>query len=133
MKDIGKTLKDYIEQNQLVKKHIAEQAGISVNYLSTIFKQKTVDAALLERLCLAAGIHPAVMFDVPEELNSKFKDIWAKTLIGKAQVQINENDSLRELIAEKDRVIAEKERTIQILMAQSGLVVPGQNRDNYDK
>jgi len=44
-----------------------------------------------------------------------------------------ENDSIRELLAEKDRVIAEKERTIQILMAQSGLVVPGQNRDSYDK
>lgn len=133
MKHIGKTLKDYIEQNQLVKKHVAEQAGISVNYLSTIFKQESLDADLLERLCLAAGLHPAVMFDVPEELNSKFKDIWAKTLIGKAQVQINGNDSLRELIEEKDRVIAEKERTIQILMAKMGLVVPGQKRDNYDK
>lgn len=133
MKHIGQTLKKHIESHRLVKGDVARDAGISYNYLSTIFKQPSVDANLLERLCVAAGLHPAVMFDVPEEMNSKFEDIWAKTLIGKAQVQINENDRLRELIAEKDRVIAEKERTIQILMAQSGLVVPGQNRDNYDK
>lgn len=132
MKHIGKTLKEHIESHHLVKGEVAKQAGISYNYLSTIFKQASVDAGLLERLCVAAGLHPAVFFDVPDEVNSTFKDIWAQTIIGNAQVQINENVSLRELIAEKDRLIAEKERTIQILMARSGLEIPGQNRDACD-
>lgn len=133
MKHIGKTLKEHIESHKLVKGEVAKQVGISYNYLSTIFKRPTVDAALLEKLCVATGLHPSVMFDIPEEINSTFKDIWAQTIVGNAQVQINENENLRELLAEKDRMIAEKERTIQILLGNSGIVKTGQNRDSYDK
>lgn len=133
MKHIGKTLKEYIESHQLVKGEVAKQAGISYNYLSTIFKQRSLDAGLLERLCIAIGLHPNEVFDVPEEIENKYQDIWAKTLLGNAKVEINANENLRALIAEKERIIEEKERTIQILMGRAGLDVPGQNRDNYDK
>lgn len=133
MKHVGKILKDYIESHGLLKTQVAKQVGITYNYLSTIYKKESIDAELLERICVAIGLHPAVFFDFPEEAGSTYKDIWAKTIIGNAQVQINENESLRELIAEKDRMIAEKERTIQILLSKSGVDVPGQKRDNYDK
>lgn len=133
MKHIGKTLKEFIESHRLKKGEVAKQAGISYNYLSTIFKQPSVDARLLERLCVAVGLHPSEMFDVPEEMNTCYKDVWAQTIVGNAQVHINEKENLRELLAEKDRMIAEKERTIQILMGRAGLDVPGQKRDNYDK
>lgn len=133
MKHIGKTLKDWIESHQLVKGEVAQKVGISYNYLSTIFKQESVDARLLEKLCVAVGLHPNVMFEVPEEIENSYRDIWAKTLLGNAKVEINSADNLRKLLEEKERIIEEKERTIQILMGQSGLVVPGQNRDNYDK
>lgn len=133
MKHVGKILKEHIESHRLVKGEVAKQVGISYNYLSTIFKQPSVDAGLLEKLCVAIGLHPSEVFDVPEEIENRYQDIWAKTLLGNAKVEINANDKLRALLEEKERIIAEKERTIQILMAQSGLVVPGQNRDNYDK
>lgn len=133
MKPVGKILKEYIESNRLVKGEVAKKAGISYNYLSTIFKQKSVDAALLERLCVATGLHPSEVFDLPEEMVNSYKDIWAKTVLGNAQVQINANENLRELLAEKERVIAEKERMIQILMQAAGMSDTGQQRDKDDK
>lgn len=42
-------------------------------------------------------------------------------------------ESTASLSVEKERIIAEKERTIQILMGNTGPAVSGQNRDNYDK
>lgn len=133
MKHIGSVLKEYIESHKLVKGQVAKKAGISYNYLSTIFKQESIDANLLERLCVAIGLHPSVVFDVPEEIESNYQDIWAKTVLGNAKVEINANENLRALIAEKERIIEEKERTIRILMGQAGITVPGQNRDSYDK
>lgn len=133
MKHIGQILKKYLEDNHLKKGQIAAQAGISYNYLSTIFKQESIDAKLLERLFVAAGLHPAIVFDVPEQVSKNFSDIIAQTILGNASVNISQNENLRELLAEKERIIAEKERTIQILMSNSGLSVPGQNRDNNDK
>lgn len=133
MKHVGQLLKKHIEDNHLKKGQIAAQAGISYNYLSTIFKQESIDAELLERLFVAAGLHPAIVFDVPEQVSKNFSDIIAQTILGNASVNISQNENLRDLLAEKERIIAEKERTIQILMSNSGLSVPGQNRDNNDK
>ncbi|MDE7180362.1 MAG: helix-turn-helix domain-containing protein [Muribaculaceae bacterium] len=133
MKHIGKILKEHIESNKLVKGEVAKKAGISYNYLSTIFKQPSVDADLLERLCVASGLHPSVVFDIPEEIETMYKDIWAKTLLGSAKVEINSSENLRALLNEKERIIEEKERTIQILMSRAGIPESGQNRDNYDK
>ena len=133
MKHVGQLLKKHIEDNHLKKGQIAAQAGISYNYLSTIFKQESIDAGLLERLFVAVGLHPAIVFDVPEQVSKNFSDIIAQTILGNASVNISQNENLRELLAEKERIIAEKERTIQILMSNSGLSVPGQNRDNNDK
>lgn len=133
MKHIGKILKEHIESHRLVKGEVAKQVGISYNYLSTIFKQPSLDAGLLEKICVAIGLHPSEVFEVPEEIETRYQDIWAKTLLGNAKVEINANENLRALLAEKERIIEEKERTIQILMGQAVYAVPGQNRDNYDK
>lgn len=133
MKHVGQLLKKHIEDNHLKKGQIAEKAGISYNYLSTIFKQPSCDADLLERLFVAAGLHPGIVFDVPEQVSKNFSDIFAQTFLGNASVTISQNENLRELLAEKERIIDEKERTIQILMANSGITAPGQNRDNNDK
>ena len=133
MKNIGQLLKKHIEDNHMKKGDIAKAVNISYNYLSTIFKQESIDAKLLEKLFIAVGLHPAIVFDVPEPVAKRFCDIYAQTVLGNATVQINEADTLRELLDAKERIIAEKERTIQILMANNGVVVPGQDRDNIDK
>lgn len=140
MKHAGQILKKQIESLHLKKGDIAKQAGISYNYLSTIFNKKSFDASLLERLYVASGLHPAIVFDVPEHVSKNFSDIKALTTLGNASVQINQDESLRELLSEKDRVIAEKERiiaekerTIQILMSLAGPAVSGQNRDSTNQ
>lgn len=133
MKHIGSLLKDHIEKNHLKKGDIAAAAGITYNYLSTIFKQASCDANLLERLYVAAGLHPAVVFDVPEQVTKNFSDIVAHTQLGNASVQINHPSGLYELLEAKERIIEEKERTIQILMANAGLTVSGQKRDSNNK
>lgn len=133
MKHIGKTLKEYIESHKLVKGEVAKQVGISYNYLSTIFKQPSVDACLLEKLCIAIGLHPSEMFEVPEDIENRYQDIWAKAILGSAKVKINSNENLRALLAEKERIIEEKERTIQILLSRDGISVSGQQRDSHDK
>lgn len=120
MRHIGQILKNHIESNGLKKTEIAERAGISRNYLSSVFNKPTIDAQLLEDLYIAAGLHPAIVFDVPEQVNKSLSDIMAHTILGNASVQINQNENLRELLAEKERIIAEKERTIQILLGNTG-------------
>ncbi len=133
MKHAGRLLKEHIEKNHLVKKQVANAAGITYNYLSTIFKQETMDAALLEKLYVAVGLHPGIVFDVPQEVNKSFSDISAQTEHGNASVKITNGENFREIIEAQKNLIAEKERTIQILMSASNIVVPGQNRDNNNK
>lgn len=129
MKHIGQILKKHIEENGLRKGTIATAAGISYNYLSTIFKQESCDAALLERLYVAAGLNPAIVFDNSAEANKNFSDINAKTVLGNASVNINGDSPLHAVLQEKERIIAEKERTIQILLGNIGPSQQGQNRD----
>ena len=130
MKHIGSLLKEHIERNGMKKGEIAAAAGISYNYLSTIFKQDTIQADLLERLFVAAGLHPAVVFDVPEQVSKNFSDIVAQTRKGNASVLMNQSPDMTKLLEAKDNIIREKERTIQILLTHAGVKIPGQNRDN---
>ena len=67
------------------------------------------------------------------KLENSYKDIWAKTILGTAKVHISANEDLKAILAEKERVIEEKERTIQILMASAGISIPGRERDSNDK
>lgn len=133
MKHAGQILKKHLEENHIKKGDVAKAAGISYNYLSTIFKQDTMDAKLLEKLYVAAGLHPAIVFDVPEQVAKNYSDIYAQTVLGNATVQINQVENLRELLSEKERIIEEKERTIQILLANAGVEIPGLKRDGNDK
>lgn len=130
MKHVGQILKQHIEDNHLKKGEIARAAGISYNYLSTIFKQDTCDAKLLEKLYVAAGLHPAVVFDVPDKIQKNYSDIEAQAFLGTAMVNISQNENMRELLDAKERIIEEKERIIQLLLANAVSAAPGQNRDS---
>lgn len=130
MKPIGPIIKRYIEEKSLSKREVADKLGITYNYLSTIFHKDTLDASLLERLCIAIGLSPMSFFEVGEDGKYvTYSDIQARTQIGSAAVNINHNSNMTnqllnekdKLIEEKNRLIEEKERTIQILMAASNL------------
>ena len=117
MKHLGQLLKNHIETNNLKKRDVAIAAGISYNYLSTLFNKETMDRSLWEKLCAGAGLNPAVAFDIPGGVNKSYSDIQAHTLVGPATVMIGaEQKTLLDLLAEKERLI-------QVLMAASGLKI----------
>lgn len=100
MNNIGQILKEHIESHKLVKGDIAKTADISYNYLSTIFRKTTMDMSLWEKLCLASGLSPAVAFSDAAIQEEK---------PGTDTAQLKE-------------LLAEKERTIQILLRQVELL-----------
>lgn len=113
MKHLGQTLKDYIEQHHIKKVDVANKVGITTNYLSTIFTKQSIDCALFEKLCDATGLNPMEVFEMAGTTISKqYSDITASTILGHATVSIGEANALRELLDEKERLI-------QILLAQS--------------
>lgn len=117
MKHLGQLLKNHIETNRLKKRDIADNAGITPNYLSTLFKDNDMDCSLWEKLCLAAGLDPATAFDMPIGGNKSYSDIQAHTVVGPATVMIGaEQKTLLNLLAEKERLI-------QVLLAASGLKI----------
>ncbi len=117
MKHLGQLLKKHIETNNLKKRDVSAAAGITSNYLSTLFNKETMDCELWEKLCLASGINPAVAFDVPLSSSKSYSDIYAQTVLGPATVTIGaEQKTLLDLLAEKERLI-------QVLMAASGLKI----------
>ena len=113
MKHIGKELKNIIESRQLMKKSIADQLPFTPTNLSAIFKKSSIDCELLDRICRVIQVPPSYFFDEPGSINN----VNATTVIGNAQAAVGasaaELSTLRELLAEK-------ERTIQILLAQIG-------------
>lgn len=119
MKHIGNTLKKFIEENHLVKKEVAKAAGITHNYLSTIFRTESIDAALLEKLCVATGLSPMSFFDFPGDAQANsVKDIHQSAMLGTNSLQIQQGGSDIELYKQ---LLEEKERMIQVLMASSGI------------
>ena len=117
MKHLGQLLKKHIETNNIKKRDVSAAAGITSNYLSTLFNKEPMDCELWEKLCLASGINPAVAFEVPLSSSKSYSDIYAQTVLGPATVTIGaEQKTLLDLLAEKERLI-------QVLMAASGLKI----------
>ena len=130
MKPVGPIIKKYIEDRKMVKGEVAGKVGISYNYLSTIFQKESLDAELLERLCVATGLSPMTFFECGKDGETvSYSDIKAKANVGNAEVNINHNSADHDraladkerIIEEKERLLQEKERTIRILMRQAGL------------
>lgn len=116
MEHLGKLLKNHIEANKLKKRSVADAVGISYNYLSTLFTKNSMDCELWEQLCIATKLNPGVAFG-SSATTKNYSDIYAQTVHGAATVTIGtEQKALMELLAEKERLI-------QVLLAQSGLKI----------
>lgn len=117
MKPVGPIIKKFIEENQLKKMEVAKKVGISYNYLSTIFLKNSIDAELLERICFAINLNPTTFFETSEEMATRnYRDIKATTRVDNSTVSIVDGSLCDKLLQEKERMIEEKERTIQILL-----------------
>lgn len=116
MKHIGSTVKSLIEARGIKKAQFAQDIGLQhAESLSRIFRSGSVQCDMLERICKVLSITPAYFFDDAAE--SPQATAQASTLIGNASAsaiaQSAEIATLRELLAEK-------ERTIQILLGKIG-------------
>lgn len=124
MLNLGILLKEHIEKHNLKKSEVARQLNISRNYMSTLFSKQTMDISLWERICNVIGLDPCVAFGPTKSTSgTTYNGINASALLGQASVNIGEN-GYKELLAEK-------ERTIQILLQQLGLK-SGQICDNVN-
>lgn len=115
MLHIGNEIKKVIEQNHLVKQDVAEKLGITPTYLTRMFKLEDMRCSSLDRVCKVIGLSAAHIFEQESAVN--VQNVSANSFIGDAKAEVNvtpgEVKTLRELLAEK-------ERTIQILLAQIG-------------
>ncbi len=115
MRRIGPTLDQIITDKGLIKKNIADQLGITPTYFSRLMKNDSMDCHMLENICKIINVSPAIFFDDCTSINVGGAN--ASSLLGNANAQVNitqgEAQALRELLAEK-------ERTIQILLEKSG-------------
>lgn len=117
MLHIGNEIKKVIEGNHLVKQEVAEKLGVSPTYLARMFNMEDMKCSSLDKVCKVIGLSAAHIFEQGGAVN--VQNVSANTIIGDARTEVNvtprEMATLRELLAEK-------ERTIQILMAQIGTV-----------
>lgn len=121
MLHIGNEIKKVIEQNHLVKQEVAEKLGVTPTYLTRMFHLEDMKCSSLDRVCKVIGLSAAHIFEQEGQVN--VQNVSANTVIGPATAELNvtpgEVATLRELLAEK-------ERTIQILLGKIG-TLSGQN------
>lgn len=115
MKHIGNTVKSLVEAKGIKKAQFALDIGLAhAESLSRIFRSSSVQCDMLERICRVLDVHPAYFFD---DADAPTATAQASTFIGNANAsavaQSGEMATLRELLAEK-------ERTIQILLGKIG-------------
>lgn len=117
MLHIGNEIKKVIESNHLVKQDVAERLGVSPTYLARMFNQNDMKCSMLDRVSKVIGLSVSHIFE--QEGQVSVQNVSANSVIGNAKAEVNvtpgEVATLRELLAEK-------ERTIQILMAQIGTI-----------
>lgn len=115
MLHIGNEIKKVIEQNHLVKQEVAEKLGVTPTYLTRMFHLEDMKCSSLDRVCKVIGLSAAHIFEQESQVN--VQNVSANTVIGPATAELNvtpgEVATLRELLAEK-------ERTIQILLGKIG-------------
>ena len=121
---IGEKIKDIIDSNEVNVTDFAKKINRSREYVYTIFKKEEMDTGLLKQIARALSV-PVVCFFEEEEVYEnnqigKISGTGNRVQQGHVNVMLEsqerEIDNLKLLLTEKDKVISEKERLIQILM-----------------
>lgn len=125
MKHLGNEADRIIRVKRLKKKDIAEKMGITDVYLSRLLKYESFDASLLEKLSKVIHIPITYWFEESEIKNQSIVNgngsaasIYGNASAGELIDKDKEISHLKDLLQEKENIIKEKERTIQILMSK---------------
>lgn len=114
MKHVGEEIHRIIEAKKLIKKDVAAQAHMTYANLASIKHKSSIDCQLLEDLCKVIGVNPAYFFD-DNQKNNHIGDVNTNIGIGSATVNISQGE-----VEMLRQMLAEKERTIQILIKSKG-------------
>lgn len=115
MKHVGELTDRIVNEKRLKKVDFCKAIGISTGYYSVLIQKPSIQCDLLEKICQALDISPAIYFDDYNEPTNRIGDVNNTAIMGNAQVTITQGEveRLRELLNEK-------ERTIQILLRANG-------------
>lgn len=113
-------LNKLVEKSKLNKYQIAEKAGISRTTLDNALNGADIKVSTIEKLSNVLGVLPAIFFDEPSAgvtVSGHHNQVNASGATG----NINADESvdsavLRERVSALQKLLAEKERTIRILM-----------------
>lgn len=118
MKHIGNTVKSLVEARGIKKAQFALDIGLQhAESLSRIFRSSSVQCDMLERICRVLNVSPVYFFD--DAADSPQATAQASTVIGNASASASAVAQSAELATLRE-LLAEKERTIQILLGKIG-------------
>lgn len=120
----GQELKEKVLMANVPFNEIAERLGITAQSLNSCFKGKDVRSNTIERIAEALGVKMSFFYPNDEGNNavaSGDSSIAVNNITG--NIEAGDTSALQErvklleqLLAERERIIEEKERTIKILM-----------------
>lgn len=117
-------IKDIAETKNISLKDIAVKLGITPDGLQKIIKRNSTTTETLEKIANVLGVHAGVFFEgcpVSSQLikgNGNATSVYGDATAGVIADKDKEIEHLKQLLQEKEAIINEKERTIQILMSK---------------
>jgi len=121
---IGNKIQQLVEDRGLSVTGFAKKINRGREYVYTIFKKEEMDTGLLKQIAKALSV-PVICFFEEEEVYEnnqigKISGTGNRVQQGHVNVMLEsqerEIENLKLLLTEKDNVISEKERLIQVLM-----------------
>lgn len=124
-------IKHLAEKHNLPITELAKKVGLKEQQIHVICRTNSTKIETLEKIASVLGVHPGYFFDeceVPATGRATALDHSAASINGNATVHVNASPPtstpadaekiahLEALLAEKERAIQDKERTIQILL-----------------
>lgn len=117
-------IKDLADRQNISLKDLAEELNMTPDGLQKMMKRNSTKTETLEKIAGILGVQAGIFFDGYNSANqlingdgntaSIFGNITAEDMVNKDKEIIH----LKALLSEKERIIEEKERLIQILMSK---------------
>lgn len=117
-------IKDLADRQNISLKDLAEELDMTPDGLQKMMKRNSTKTETLEKIAGILGVQAGIFFDGYNSANqlingdgntaSIFGNITAEDMVNKDKEIIH----LKALLSEKERIIEEKERLIQILMSK---------------
>lgn len=121
----GERLKEILAKYKVSQSEIAKQLGMSHQSLNQMLSASDIKTGLVERIAKVLNVSISSLYGEDKEQNAVAtgngnvagnNNVVGNVTIGDATVLQERVKLLEQLLAERDRIIEEKERTIKILM-----------------